>query len=372
VSSSAPHIVIRDLGPIDDLVQLKAVEKQVWQMDEEDAIPLTLAIALKEAGSIFIGAFDAGKSDRNKLDNYKRGKGTSDKEGENKGREKAGSDSCGKEDDKAREKLVGFAFGFLGREHGQTTIHSHMLAVLESYRHLDLGRRLKLAQRERALAMGIREMTWTFDPLQSRNAHFNFAKLGVVSDTYKVDFYGPETSSVLHRNGTDRLWVRWLLDSRRVRERIASATAGATADIDRPGRAAMDTHRGVAKDTPNGTAEARPWAARKDPRGEALDALRLLAPLVRFDGNGRPARSELSEALARERVSIEIPGDILAIEQADAGLARAWRDATRWAFRESLKAGFVVVEYCRSIRGRQGPGAYLLARTRVEDVGGTP
>ena len=87
--------------------------------------------------------------------------------------------------------MVGFAFGFLGREHGQITIHSHMLAVLESYRHLDLGSQLKQAQRERAIAMGIHEMTWTFDPLQSRNAHFNFSKLGVVSDTVQSRFLRP-------------------------------------------------------------------------------------------------------------------------------------------------------------------------------------
>ena len=154
--------------------------------------------------------------------------------------------------------MVGFAFGFLGREHGQTTIHSHMLAVLDAYRHLDLGARLKQAQRERALAMGVHEMTWTFDPLQSRNAHFNFAKLGVLSETYKVDFYGPETSSMLHRNGTDRLWVRWLLDSRRVRDRMAG----------------------------------------KNGRAETMDALRLLAPLVRFDGTGFPGASGSGGAFA--------------------------------------------------------------------------
>ena len=276
---TAPSISIRDLKTIDDLNQLRAVEKEVWGMADDDAIPLTLAIACEAAGNIFIGAFE-------------------------------------------KEKLVGFAFGFLGREHGVTTIHSHMLAVLDRYRHLDLGAKLKQAQRERALAMGIHEVTWTFDPLQSRNAHFNFAKLGVVSETYKVDFYGPETSSVLHRNGTDRLWVRWLLESRRVRDRIAG----------------------------------------KSGRAEMLDALRLLAPLVRFDGKGRPARAELGEALARERVSIEIPGDILAVEQTDKALALEWREATRWAFRESLKAGFLVAEFCRSVRGQQGPGAYLLQR----------
>jgi len=61
-------------------------------------------------------------------------------------------------------------------------------------------------------------MTWTFDPLQSLNAHLDFAKLGVVADAYKINFYGESTSSFLHKigTGTDRLWVTWLLDSERV------------------------------------------------------------------------------------------------------------------------------------------------------------
>ncbi len=312
MTASAPQIAIRDLRSIDELFQLKAVEKEVWGMDEEDAIPLTLAIALKAAGNIFVGAFEQGTHDKTKPAQ------------ESPGKEKSGKEKAGK------EQMVGFAFGFLGREHGVTTIHSHMLAVLDAYRHLDLGARLKHAQRERAMGMGVHEMTWTFDPLQSRNAHLNFAKLGVLSETYKVDFYGPETSSVLHRNGTDRLWVRWLLDSRRVRDRIAG----------------------------------------KNGRTETLDALRLLAPLVRFNGNGFPERADLAESLSRQRVSIEIPGDILAVEKADMGLAREWREATRWAFRESLKAGFFVAEYCRSVRGQQGPGAYLLQRGTVAELVG--
>ncbi len=304
MTAPTPQIAIRDLRTIDDLVQLKAVEKEVWGMDEEDAMPLTLSIALKAAGNIFVGAFEQGAHEKTLSETGRSGK------------EKPG-----------KEQMVGFAFGFLGREHGQTTIHSHMLAVLDAYRHLDLGARLKQAQRERALAMGVHEITWTFDPLQSRNAHFNFAKLGVLSETYKVDFYGPETSSMLHRNGTDRLWVRWLLDSRRVRDRMAG----------------------------------------KNGRAETMDALRLLAPLVRFNGTGFPERADLAESISRQRVSIEIPGDILAVERADMGLAREWREATRWAFRESLKAGFVVAEYCRSVRGQQGPGAYLLQRGTVAE-----
>ncbi|MGB8011986.1 MAG: GNAT family N-acetyltransferase [Terriglobales bacterium] len=287
--ATPPPIAIRDLSSIEDLAQLKAVEKAVWGSSDEDTLPLTLAIALKAAGNILVGAFDQSKD---------------------------------------KNKMVGFAFGFLGREHGQTTLHSHMLAVLDAYRHLDIGSRLKQAQRDRAIAMGVHEMTWTFDPLQSRNAHFNFSKLGVVSDTYKVDFYGPETSSLLHRNGTDRLWVRWILNSKRVRDRLAG----------------------------------------KDARAETLDALKLLAPLLRFDPSGKPAKSDLAESLARQRLSIEIPSDILEVERIDMALARAWREATRWAFQQALQAGFVVSDFCRSIRGQQGPGAYLLQQAKLSDL----
>jgi predicted GNAT superfamily acetyltransferase len=93
-----------------------------------------------------------------------------------------------------------------------------------------------------------------------------------------------------------------------------------------------------------------------------LDALAHLDPLVRFNGNGRPAESELAPALARQRIAIEIPGDIGRIEREDIALGREWRQATRRAFTESVKAGFMVKEFCRSIRGQQGPGAYLLER----------
>ncbi len=282
-------ITIRDLTGYDELKQVEAIEKEVWQSSDLDTMPLTLTIATHAAGSIWLGAFDGGK-------------------------------------------MVGFAFGLLGQEHGRLIVHSHMLAVREPYRNSDLGYKLKLAQRERIMAMRIGEMrineiTWTFDPLQSKNAHLNFAKLGVISDSYRVDFYGPETSSVLHRNSTDRLWVTWPITSRRVQDR----------------------------------------AQGKERRIEMLDALRTLAPMVRFDGDGKPVRSDLEDALQRHRIAIEIPGDIGSVEQKDAGLARQWRIDTRWAFHEALKAGFFVAEFCRTVRGQQGPGVYLLEKGKVEE-----
>jgi predicted GNAT superfamily acetyltransferase len=295
---SKPAITIRDLHSFEDLKQAEEVEREVWGLSDLDATPMTLAIAVG-GGGIWVGAFD----------------GT---------------------------KLAGFAFGFLGTERGQLIVHSHMLAVREPYRNSQLGYKLKLAQRERALTLRIddgrsndlrvhdlriSEMTWTFDPLQSKNAHLNFAKLGVVSESYKADFYGPETSSVLHRNGTDRLWVTWPLASRRVQHRLQG----------------------------------------KDSRAEIVDALSTLTPLVRFNGDGKPVPTDLAAALSRQRIAIEIPSDIGDVEQRDPALAREWRVQTRWAFTEALKSEFLVAEFCRTVRGQQGPGVYLLEKAKVED-----
>jgi predicted GNAT superfamily acetyltransferase len=280
VSSMAQStITIRDLETTAELEPMLHLEKQVWGLDDIDVTPLTLAVALKAAGSIVVGAVEG-------------------------------------------EALVGFALAFPSVEHGKTGFHSHMLAVKPLHRECGLGYRLKLAQRERALAMGIAGMTWTFDPLRSLNAHLNFNKLGVVSDSYRVDFYGPQTSSHLHTNGTDRLWVTWHMASSRVQHRL------------------------------NG----------RDKSAEIVDALRHLEPLIRFNGDGRPTERSFADSLSKQRIAIEIPRDIDRIEKTDKELAREWRVATRHAFTEALQAGFVVKEFCRSIRGQQGPGAYLLER----------
>jgi predicted GNAT superfamily acetyltransferase len=273
----------------DDLKQVEGVEREVWGLSDVDTTPLTLAIATQAAGSIWLGAFEG-------------------------------------------EKLVGFAFGLLGTEHGRLILHSHMLAVRDPYRNSHLGYRLKLAQRERALAVRIgdariHEITWTFDPLQSKNAHLNFSRLGVVSASYKVDFYGPETSSMLHRNSTDRLWVTWPLASRRVQDRMQG----------------------------------------KDNRAVVLDALSTLTPLLQFNGDGKPVRTDLGAALNRQRIAIEIPSDIGEVERKNLELAREWRRQTRWAFTEALQAGFMVAEFSRTVRGQQGPGVYLLEKARLDE-----
>lgn len=126
----------------------------------------------------------------------------------------------------AGAELVGFAMALPGYRDGRAYLHSHMLAVLPEYRNAGLGRRLKLAQRDDALARGIDRIEWTFDPLEIKNAYLNIARLGVIVRRYLPDFYGPSSSALQGGLPTDRLVAEWWLNSGRVR-RIVGETSGA-------------------------------------------------------------------------------------------------------------------------------------------------
>jgi predicted GNAT superfamily acetyltransferase len=174
---SAPAtIVIRDIESLAEMREVEQLQREIWGVEDLEVYPALALKPQKEVGAILIGAF-------------------------------------------AEERLVGFVFGFPGILNGETIIHSDMLGISPAYRSHGLGYLLKRAQREAALKLGVSRITWTFDPLQSRNAHLNFSKLGVIADRYYVDYYGV-TSSFLHRFGTDRLWVTWLLNSERVKARM--------------------------------------------------------------------------------------------------------------------------------------------------------
>ncbi len=124
-------------------------------------------------------------------------------------------------------RLVGFVFGISGVEDGRLMHWSDMLAVHPDARGHGLGVALKLHQRELLLERGIETVYWTFDPLEARNAHINFRRLGVVARTYLRDVYG-ETGSELHAGiGTDRLVAEWHLRSPRVLARLGAKSSAA-------------------------------------------------------------------------------------------------------------------------------------------------
>ena len=274
------ELIIKDLRSIEDIRAVEDLQRTVWGMSDLDILPSTMLVAAVHVGGVLIGAF---------VDDY----------------------------------LAGFAFAFPGLENGCLTMHSDMLGIDPAYRNLDLGYKLKLAQRDRALEFGIEQITWTFDPLQSVNAHFNFAKLGVVAKEYKPDFYG-ETSSFLHRLGTDRLWVRWLLKSDRVIERLTNRIA----------------------------------------KEDIASLVANCGSLIKVGPDMSPLQSECAD-LIEENLTIEIPANINAIASDNLELAMSWRAATRKAFTTALSSGYVVEDFLRVENDGRATGVYLLNREKT-------
>ena len=268
-------ITIRDIDAASEMRAVEVLQKEIWGVPDLDVVPLTQMVAAKVAGGVLLGAYDG-------------------------------------------ESLVGFVYGFVGYEHGQVSHHSHMLAVKPAYRNYDLGRRLKLAQRERVLEQGITLMTWTFDPLQSLNAYFNFNKLGVFSDRYFIDFYGEDAESFLHKTGTDRFWVKWDLSNSKFEKESDKRTFDQTFE--------------------------------------------RTTPLVRVGVDEFPLTVDLEEGLKADIALVEIPADINDLVQRNSDLAMNWRQRTRQAFTEAIDKGFLVENFYRTDRGGQKLGTYLLGR----------
>lgn len=268
-------IVIRPINIETEIRAVENLQKTIWGFPDMEVVPLTQLVAAIHSGGALLGAFDG-------------------------------------------EELAGFAYGFASFIDGKPGHHSHMLAVKSEYRNHHLGEKLKLAQRDFVLKQGLNEMSWTFDPLQSLNAYFNFNKLGVVSDQYIADFYGKDATSFLHHTGTDRLWVTWHLDSARVVERIEN-------------KASSFDFEGVKK-------------------------------LLELTEGEIPSATSISENLTERHLAIELPANINELQKRDADLANIWREATRTAFLTALKQGYYVKDFYRLTREGQNFGAYLLER----------
>ncbi|HEY3883862.1 MAG TPA: hypothetical protein VGL62_01545, partial [Vicinamibacterales bacterium] len=218
------------------------------------------------------------------------------------------------------DRMVGFVYSLPGVKDGRLTQWSHMLGVAPSARQTGIGLALKLAQRERARALGIDLIEWTFDPLQAPNAHLNFSKLGIVVDEYDENLYG-ESSSPLHRGTpTDRFVAQWRLDAPHVLRRIAGGGLGLVRDAAVGGAPVVNPSR----------SEGR-WL--------------------------RPGPADLT---ARERrLLAEIPSNFTELQAADPAVALDWRVSTRAVFRHYLARGYRVVDFFLSAEA--GRGQYLLA-----------
>jgi predicted GNAT superfamily acetyltransferase len=127
----------------------------------------------------------------------------------------------------AGDELVGTCVGFFAPPRSQT-LHSHIAAVSPGGRGRSVGFALKMHQRAWALARGVSTITWTFDPLVARNAYFNVAKLRATPVEYLPDFYGEMEDQINRNDATDRLLMRWELES----PQVNSACGGVRARVD--------------------------------------------------------------------------------------------------------------------------------------------
>jgi predicted GNAT superfamily acetyltransferase len=171
--AAVQNVVIRQCTGIEEFNACVGLQKEVWKFEDAELVPLRMFIVAEKVGGQIIGAFES-------------------------------------------DSLVGYVFSVPGTRAGHPYLHSHMLAVRESYRNQGLGRLLKLAQRQDAIKRGFELIEWTFDPLEIKNAWLNLMKLGAIARRYYVNHYG-YTSSVLHQGlPTDRLVAEWWLKSKRV------------------------------------------------------------------------------------------------------------------------------------------------------------
>jgi predicted GNAT superfamily acetyltransferase len=166
-------ILIRPCHGIEEFEACVRVEREVWQSSDIDVVPIPLFVVASETGGQVLGAFH-------------------------------GTD------------LVGFTLAIAGWRARKPFLHSHMTAVLDRHRNQGVGRQLKLYQRNDALARGISLVELTFDPLVTKNAHFNFMRLGAIARRYLPNAYGITTSPLHAALPTDRLVAEWHLRSNRV------------------------------------------------------------------------------------------------------------------------------------------------------------
>jgi predicted GNAT superfamily acetyltransferase len=131
----------------------------------------------------------------------------------------------------AGERMVGFVHHLAAvRPNNEIFGYSHVMAVARNYQNKGIGARLKWAQRAKAMSEGRDFIKWTWDPMQSRNAHFNLNRLGVTVNTYVGNFYGLDYDRRGERPGlpSDRLFASWDLNS----PRVSALGSGLTNTID--------------------------------------------------------------------------------------------------------------------------------------------
>jgi len=249
-------VTVRTLDDAADHERFIHLEKEIWGQDFKECLPASALMINQKVGGLVASAFDADG------------------------------------------RMLSLIYGLTGPCEGRLLHWSHMMGVHPDYRRFGLGRQMKLFQRHFLQALGgVDEVQWTYDPMESKNAHLNLNHLGALPVQYLHDVYGPGTG--LHAGiGTDRFVVSWRINEARTASVLAA-----------PLRTVPPEHRA--------------------------------APAVNLDSRLHPATPALPDA---PLVRIAIPRDIQAAKRVP-GMGAAWRAATRAAFDHYFARGYTVVRF---------------------------
>jgi predicted GNAT superfamily acetyltransferase len=272
---------IRPLDSIEDFRAAEALQREVWSGSETDVIPLHVLLTVAKGGGLVLGAFDG-------------------------------------------PVLAGYLFGFLGLVEGgsgapvtERLKHcSHQLGVRPAYRGRGIGLRLKLEQRECVLGLGLRLITWTYNPMEAGNAILNVARLGGICRAYRRNVYGEMSDALNAGVFSDRFLVEWWITSAHVKARL-----------ERPGGKA---------------------ARRSRLEGHLSRGTPLLNPAL------DPAPSPQAGEFSGPEALVEIPSDFRELRERDSGLALAWQKQARGIFPPAFAGGYAVTDVVQGeIDGRR-------------------
>jgi len=289
--------VLRILETPSEMEAVENLQRLIWPGSEIDIIPAHFLLAAAHNGGLIVGAFWNPTESSGALS----------------------------------EELVGFVFGFPGlftTPDGQQPKHcSHMLGVHPDYRGHRLGAALKRAQWQLVRHQGLHLITWTFDPMLSRNAYLNITRLGAVCNKYLRDAYGNMRDSLNTGLASDRFQVDWWVNTKRVQRRLS-----------RQARFQLDLAHVLAA------------------------GARILNP-SQIGSDGYPEPGSPPEIPVGELESIllvEIPADFQAIRENSLSLAQTWREETRRLFEALFAAGYLVTDFIY-LPGSQPRSFYLLS-----------
>jgi predicted GNAT superfamily acetyltransferase len=194
-----------------------------------------------------------------------------------------------------------------------------MMGIHPDHRDSGVGFALKRAQWQMVRHQGLDHITWTYDPLLSRNAYLNIAKLGAVCNTYRRSEYGDMRDGLNAGLPSDRFQVDWWVNTRRVDRRL-------------------------------GKRARRPLKLENFSKAD-------LQPLYSVQqSESWPRPSEHFSALEGHLALAEIPTDFIALKDADFSLARDWRFFSREVFETAFAAGYIATDFVFD----QGRSFYVL------------